>query len=840
MSAAPPPASSNILKPDSEDGKKETNAISSIEEALHIKKILNYLPIIVIVIIVLIGFVSSELMTSKGNWPIFVSLILTFLYVLYIHSISPNKFIDMKGSNDTILPSPPVANFNISDNLSNTGIRIILPVCLFILGLGMGFGSIQASENVSNVDLTRSMIGFGSILLIGGIIIALYKRFGEHQPISKWIHYIIISIIVGVPMIVRGNEIQQTMDKVNDDPLSSKESKESFAKTTADLILGFGLFFQIAFFLAVGYFIWRNTSKGLTTKGSKIAAIIAFVLVLGIPASIFLAASQKNDGIAGAKDLTEYGQKTFLVHGIVWFIALIGFIITTLGQSPQITTHKFLIPIALVILVIVAYIAFPIKFAVNNLIYKEPSATDVLNKDNQPNNEFANSGYYQQLRQEVIKELQKKDPNNADNRETINTALQARLNQDKTKTFEPMNAMLSVVSILSVIISVFILMCYNVRLKLADCGNIPDSFKDWLKDSLIYTTNLDCGSVAKTITDNYIQKKIKDDTMTSNDWDKLLTDHSDKSTLFIRIAKWFSMIPFLSVILLVMWVSVLFTNVTTSPKTSDWIAGTFTGDMFSRVKELIDAFFIVIIVGLLLCAILLLPIVKEMNVGGLDSILKFAESVQVWQFNKNDDTSGSVTKGIICSIVFFLLLFGGGLSWWWDYLRVDKPAQESKTDTSLPVVPENWGWAIAFVILLAICAMPTGYHLWAGIHDDFKNENFLKKGVRLLLTTIYLVPWLIIVLFRAILYGIGSLTGIKDFADKRDEELGKLKFWEWNASDIDLRMFPTDNNRPTRHRRRYHHRKQRSQSKRNREAHQSSITHNIIRHSHPCDRLLCL
>jgi len=797
--ASPSPASSNILNPDTEEGKKETNAISSIEEALHIKKILNYLPIVVIVIIVLIGFVSWELMASKGNWPIFVSLILTFLYVLYIHSISPNKFIQMKDSDDmTIIPSPPDTDFSISDSLSNIGIRIILPVCLFILGLGMGFGSIQASDKVSNVDLTRSMIGFGSILLIGGIIIALYKWFGEKQPISEWIHYIVISILVGVPMIVRGNEIQQTMDKVNDDPLSSKENKEGIAKTSADLILGFGLFFQIAFFLAIGYFIWRHTkpeSDGGLTQTGKIAAVIAFALVIGTPASIFLAASQKSEGVAGAQDLTEYGQKAFLVHGIVWFIALIGLIVTTFGQTSQITTHKFLIPIALVILVIVAYIAFPSVFAVNNL--KEPSATDVLNKDNQPNNEFANSGYYQQLRQEVTKELQKKDPNNAVNDEVINTAIQARLDEDKKKTFEPMNAMLSIVSILSVIISVFILMCYNVRLKMSDCGNIPDSFKDWWKDALIYTTNPDCGGGGggtKTVEDD-IQDKIREDKMTSNDWDKVLTDHSDKSGLFIRFAKCFSMIPFLSVILLVMWVAVLFTNVTTSPKTSDWIASKFTGDMFPRVKELIDAFFIVIIVGLLLCAILLLPMVKEMNVGGLDSILKFAESVQVWQFNKNDDDT---SKGIICSIVFFLLLFGGGLSWWWHYLSVDKPEQESKTGASLPVVPENWGWAIAFVILLAICAMPTGYHLWAGIHDDFKNENFLKKGVRLLLTTIYLVPWLIIVLFRAIIYGIGSLTGIKSFADKRDEELGKLNFWNWKADDIDLRMFPTDEtDRPT-------------------------------------------
>jgi len=790
-------AASLILNPKTEEGKTETNSVSALEDSLHIKKILNYLPIIVLVVILLIVFVSSDLLT--GNWPIFVSMILTFLYVLYIHSISPNNFLKLKDSGDTIFPSPPDEDFTIKGSSSEKIIRIVIPVALFILGLGMGFGSIQASEKVSNVDLTRSMIGFGSILLIGALIFGLYKRFGEKQDISEWIHYVVISVVIGVPMIVRGNEIQKNMDNVNDDPLSTKENKETFAKSSADLILGFGLFFQIAFFMACSYFIWRHIKPeddGGLTKFGKIAAIITFVVLLGIPASIFLAASQKSDGIAGAKDLTEYGQKVFLVHGIIWFIALVSLIITIFGDTLQFTIHKFLIPIALIILVIVGYISFPITFAATNL--KEPSAETILNKENNPNNEYANSGYYKQLREEVMKDLIKKDPNNVNNETVINRAIQDRLDEDKKKTFAPMNAMLSVVSILSVIITVFILMCYNVRLKLADCGIIPDSFKDWWKDALKYTTNPDWGTGAKTLNDVDILEKIKQDKMTSNDWDKILEDHSDKSSLFIRFAKWFSMIPFLSVILLVMWVSVLFTNVTTSTKTSDWIASKFTGDMFPRVKELIDTFFIVIIVGLLLCAILLLPMVKEMNVGGLDSILKFAESVQVWQFNKNDNTSGSVSKGVIGSIVLFLLLFGAGLTWWWDYLVRIKPAEESKSKMSLPVVPENWGWAIAFVILLAICVMPTGYHMWAGVHDDFEKENVVKRIVRLLLTTIYLVPWLIIILFRAGIYGIASLTGIQEFVNKHNEELDKLKFWEWSANDIDLRMFPTDEkDRPT-------------------------------------------
>ena len=810
--AAAAAAAIRILDPNNDDGKTEKNAISLLEDSLHIKKISNYLPIIVLVVILLITFVSSELLI--GNWPIFVSLILTFLYVLYIHYLSPNSFLVLREENAIILPSPPDeplfsntsplftlpipwfhgVTLNVAPTRGNVqfyGIPIIL-FCLFILGLGMGFGSIQASDKVSNFDLTRSMIGFGSILLIGAMIFGICKILIEKEPLREWIHYIVISFLIGVPMIVRGNEIQINMDNVKDDPLSTKENKETFAKSSADLILGFGLFFQIAVFLAVGYIIWRNVKPeddGGLNKVGKILGIIIFII--GIPASIFLAASQKSEGLVGAKDLTEYGQKVFLVHGIVWFIALVGLIITLFGYTLQITIHKLLIPIALGILVIVGYISFPITFAATNLV--EPSAGDILNKEKNPENKYANSGYYQQLRQEVMKDLAKKDPNIVIDEKAIKEAIQTRVDEDKKKTFAPINAMLSVVSILSVIIAVFILMCYNVRLKLADCGNIPNSYKDWFMNDVFYTINPACNGVDDTLDADVIQKKIKEDNMTSDDWDKLLIDHSDKSTSFIRFAKWFSMIPFLSVILLVMWVSVLFTNVTTSPKTSDWIASKFTGDMFPRVKELIDAFFIVIIVGLLLCAILLLPIVKEMNVGGLDSILKFAQSVQVWQFNRNhddNDDSVSVIKGFIGSAILFSIIFILGLLWWWVYLGQIK-------GTTLPVVPENWGWAIAFVILLAICAIPAGYHFPGGLHEDFENENGVKRVFRSILTTIYLVPWLFIILFRAGIYSIASLSGIQDFIVARNKELDKLKFWKWNAGEIDLRMFPTDNTPPT-------------------------------------------
>ena len=261
--------------------------------------------------------------------------------------------------------------------------------------------------------------------------------------------------------------------------------------------------------------------------------------------------------------------------------------------------------------------------------------------------------------------------------------------------------------------------------------------------------------------------------------------------MFVRFSKGFSFIPFLSIILIVMWVSILFTNITTDPRTSAWIAGTFTGDMFPRVKELLDTFFIVLIVGLLLCAILLLPIVKELNVGGLDSILKFAESIQVWQYTTTQ-TANHGGAHEYWSIVGFAAIFFIVLSPWWKYLTQDRKRDQ-------PIVPENWGWFIGFVVLWATASLPAWYHggfplffVGSPTDPDFAKEGVLTRIIRLFFTTIYLVPWLIVTLFKAVLYGIGSLSGVDAIKQKFSEELEKLKFANWDSKTIDLRMFPLD------------------------------------------------
>jgi hypothetical protein len=222
----------------------------------------------------------------------------------------------------------------------------------------------------------------------------------------------------------------------------------------------------------------------------------------------------------------------------------------------------------------------------------------------------------------------------------------------------------------------------------------------------------------------------------------------------------------------------------------EWIAKSFRGDMFPKVKSLLDTFFIVFIVGLILCSILVLPMVRKQNVGGLDVITKFVDSIQVWQYK--EDSTLNWTK-IIVAVVGFLVVFFYGLSWYWTYLRI-----RGNND---PALPDRFIVPLVLVILFAICCIPAFYHIpGSDVHEDFVGDGGLKRGLRLFFTSVYLVPLLLISVFKVVIYVIpffiGKQFNKQEWQEPLMKQLEKFNFTKWYAAEnnpnrrgTDLRMF---------------------------------------------------
>ena len=79
-------AAATIATKNTTEYQRENESVSSIKESFHIETLLNYLPILVLVIIILIGVVSSDLL--KDNWSIFATLVIAIVWVTFIHYLS--------------------------------------------------------------------------------------------------------------------------------------------------------------------------------------------------------------------------------------------------------------------------------------------------------------------------------------------------------------------------------------------------------------------------------------------------------------------------------------------------------------------------------------------------------------------------------------------------------------------------------------------------------------------------------------------------------------------------------------------------------------------------------
>jgi hypothetical protein len=694
-------------------------------------------------------------------------------------------------------------------------IGIIIAVSV---GLGLGFGSIPINNRQSQPSQAdiNSLNVFGGAFSVIGIVLVLYSLWkifredassngddADKSTTKKLGLGGFIGSVLGFYMVARAKIIENESKEIlaSPDKAKEKEYKENPANNGASTALVIGLVLQVIGYALVAGGLYAFDIFDYNAGGGAWAIKGVSILAFFMCGILWIAKSQNwpgfKDSNTGSKAVDSFDNNVFAAHGGIYMIFAVVFLVLTIGALEKSKTYYFS-GVVLAILFFGCYIWNIIDMA------RQQSKENITNEQTQI------------LREEVAKELKKNAIGGAEvTDKMINDAVVDRVRM-KQKPSEIVNGIFMT---LSVVIILMITVFRTVRLRMGICRGFPN------EDSLLinifkspfippdanaavgqpgYCDKLNDGSSAKKNAQNTkAYDKIKNDeidNVTGAEWDALLNTYDDNiavgggdfSPSVVRIAKGAMWNPFLLVILIISWVAILFTRVSTSETTNAWIAQSFTGDMFPKVKELIDTFFIVLIVGLLLCGILLLPMVKELNVGGLDTILRFAESIQVWQYNSNaNNPSIGPRKGFLV-FIGFLLIGLIGLSWYWHYLRTK--------DSTMPEVPYGWGWAIALAVLFAFCSIPGLYFLIARrdqVADAFKNESGIVRIIRLLFTAIYLIPWLFVTVFKLILYGIPGFLGVGAFKDKALDELNKFKFWEWKADGgqptdrIDLRLFPT-------------------------------------------------
>ena len=667
-----------------------------IEDQFHIKKILTFLPVIVLFVIVFIGLFTWDVITDQMAG--FITLIGVFIFVLWVYCGEPKTYLSWLnnggGGDDKYIIPPPSTDATLSTSV-NIGIGVAFGVCI-ALGLGLGFGSIGIARNTNYNPSQGLKIGGGLFIGLGilGMLYSLWKTFKSDDGASSSSSSFkipglasLFAAVAGIYMIVRSIQVEKEAREVVTKDDSYITSQTNAGATT---MLSIGLILQIIGFGLVLFFMLNNKylHDASASASSLMIKIVPYLIagVLFLCGILWIAKSQRwpgfnNDDTAA---VDSFDNKAFAAHGGIWTILSAVFLILAAGRLDIFKTYSvigFIIAAGLFGLFIWCFIDYNKK--------TKPSSSDIVNSDMANDN-----SYYNQLKVEVTKELTKKAVNGETvSEQTIKDEMEKRIGNIQDKNAETATIVNNLFISLSILIIVCIVVFRNTRLFIATCSLIPTGIdiKRWF-----LMTN-DCDTAAGNasgyvkVEDKDTIKKIKEDTMNTRDWDDLITKNASASSLFIRLAKGALWIPFLSVILLVLWVSIIFTNVTTSEKTNVWIANSFSGDMFPKVKELIDTFFIVLIVGLLLCGILLLPMVKEMNSGGLDTLLRFAESIQVWQYKTQNGDNRRAGLSIFVACLIFAAIISVGMS----------------TLFKFDLVPANVKWIVAIlIVLIAMCSLP--------------------------------------------------------------------------------------------------------------------------------------
>lgn len=768
---------------------------------LSVSKLIDLLPLIIISVIVLVGFFTWEVFTQ--HLAPFILLITSVLFAIWLYSGDIESYLRWKTAGedqggDPIIPPPPDG-----DGLAlPTNIIMLIVggvVALLATGLTLGITSYKIGNNIGSTSTQINVMntfGYG-FMGVGGIIIIslLWKAFrsstddsapggaGDEEGGRSNIFKIIgalVSSAFGIYMVTRATNLKTAQ---------SQEVTDTGAVPTsiANTVLNIGLVMQVIALLIAVYMMYRYKvfhladDAGNVAKGFKFAAFIVTIFAGIMFTVVHYNPKLSAEGVEKGSDQNNM----YAAHAIVYFVIAGITLLMAFGKTNTITIFKGIGILAVVGLIGVFFWNF-IELNIN----------DNFNLD--PINDAKNgNAYYQQVRDEVIKELKSSGKPDDVTDTAIEDKIRVRVNELNTSNQTAVLTANNMLLIIVVILTIIIALIYAAKMKIVECGALPVSFKNVFIGDCNDTDYVDNSALNKQF-DNGGPANIEK--MTGDDWDKVMeaaaATGGDFSKVGVTLASASRWIPFFTIILIILCVSILFTNVTTSEATMEWIAKSFRGDMFPKVKSLLDTFFIVFIVGLILCSILVLPMVRKQNVGGLDVITKFINSIQVWQYS--EDPAANIIVKFIVALVGFLVVFFYGLSWYWTYLRI-----RGNDD---PALPDRFVLPLVLVILFAICCIPAFYHLLGSeVHEDFKKDGKIIRGLRLFFTSVYLVPLLLISVFKLVIYVIPylielAIAKIKSsyqprLKDRLEKELEKLNFIKWHAATVlpdrgtDLRMF---------------------------------------------------
>ena len=767
-----------------------------------VSKLIDLLPLIIISVIVLVGFFTWEVFT-KHLAP-FILLITSILFAIWLYSGDIKSYLKWKDAGeaaggDPIIPPPDGDELGLPPNI----IMLIVGgvVALLATGLTLGITSYKIGNNIgstSNQINVMNTFGYG-FMGVGGIIIIslLWKAFrssnddgvaggagdgdgGSGSNIFKIIGALVSSAF-GIYMVTRATNLKTAQ---------SQEVTDTGAVPTsiANTVLNIGLIMQVIALLIAVYMMYRYKVFHLADGAGNAAKAFKFALsiICAIAGGIFILSHYNIIPSAKGVEKGTDQNNMYAAHSIVYFILTGITLLMGLGTMNTFTMFKGLGYVAvagLIGVIIWNFVALKIEDNFN------------LNVEEDAKN---GNAYYQQVRDEVIKELKSSGKPEDVTDQMIKDKIDARVNELNTSNQTAVTVANNVLLVVAVLIIILIGVFYLAKMKIVECAALPVSIKNIFigtcDDPADYVDN----PALKTQFTNDGGGPANIEKMTGDDWDKVMDDTSngDFSTLGVNLASMSRWIPFFTIILIIICVSILFTNVTTSEATMEWIAKSFRGDMFPKVKSLIDTFFIVFIVGLLLCSLLLIPFVRKQNVGGLDVITKFIDSIQVWQYKERTTSNPPNFWNVVSVIVGLIVVLGAGLSWYWTY-RGTKGAGE-------PDLPDKFKLPLAIVILFAICSIPAFFHLpGSEPHDDFNEDGMsgmIKRGLRLFLTSAYLVPLLLIFVFKVVVYFIPYFIGKQfnkpNLQEPLEKELEKINFTKWHAADdskkdrgTDLRLF---------------------------------------------------